>query len=248
MKKSLLAFVAMGLIMTVNAVVVEALQSGEPPSAKAIFEKRHSFFDAHASEEDIPTSPAVSGDTSGALEIPPDNVIRIRKSPTGLRYRIKLLEDGGSFLVPNNRVFRSGEQIQLLLTSNVDAHLAILQIAEDSSMDLLYPNSDLGLVNNRISAHKEVVFPGPKHGFRFVDEPGTERLLVVLAQNRHQLDQLDLETRIASTRGSKLLVEAERLKGDKRLQIVEVARSEEATYAVNIGGGYVLQEIRLIHR
>ncbi|MCP3960214.1 MAG: DUF4384 domain-containing protein [bacterium] len=233
-----LAPAAIGMALTIAVPVIEATEPGEPLSAKSLFEGTDSDFNARAIEEDV-----VYGPPDGAA-----SVIRIRKSPTGLRYRIKLLENGDSLLVPNTRVFRSGEQIQLLLTSNVDAYLAILQIAEDSSMDLLYPDSDLGLVKNRVQAHREVVFPGPAHGFRFVDEPGTERLLVVLAQSKHQLDQLKLETRIASTEGTKLLDEAEKLAANRRQQVVEVARSDVATYAVNIGGGYVLQEIRLTHR
>ena len=239
---------ALPLLLAIDGHAAPSPQSG-PASAKSIFEGRGSAFDART-----PVAPVAEAEPAGGPggrgnggsaggSGPAERFIDIKQRPVGLRYRIKLIEPEGPLFVPNSRVFRSGDQIQLLLSSNIDAHLAILQVA-DGGMELLYPDTELGLTQNRVTARKEIVFPGPEHGFRFVDEPGTERLLVVLAETPKHLRELNLQARLDGRQGAKLLDMA----GDKRLQIVEVARSEEATYAVNIGGGFVVQEIRLTHR
>jgi hypothetical protein len=93
----------------------------------------------------------------------------------GISYKIVLItKEGQTKIVPTSYVFKSGDKIKLLIKTNKEGYLTILNIGSSGSTHILF--------NEYVDASKEHEIPR-KSNLRFVGKPGTEKLLVMLSNN-----------------------------------------------------------------
>lgn len=91
----------------------------------------------------------------------------------GISYQIVLLSDEGQFrIVPKSRVFKSGERIKLLVRTNRPGYMTILNVGPTGNTHVLFNDSVGAFTLHEI----------PKNtNLKFVGEPGTERVLIMLS-------------------------------------------------------------------
>jgi hypothetical protein len=93
----------------------------------------------------------------------------------GISYKIILItKDGQTKIVPTSYIFKSGDKIKLLIKTNKEGYLTILNIGSSGNTHVLF--------NEYVDASKEHEIPR-KSNLRFVGKPGTEKLLVMLSNN-----------------------------------------------------------------
>jgi Domain of unknown function (DUF4384) len=91
----------------------------------------------------------------------------------GISYQLVLVSDDGQFrVVPKTRTFRSGERIKMLVRTNRPGYMTILNIGSSGSTHVLF--------NEYVDAFRMLEIPGNTN-FRFVGDPGTEKILVMLS-------------------------------------------------------------------
>lgn len=190
--------------------------------------------------------PGPPGPPTGAQEEVPAT-----RRPLAVRYCLRRVDGAGRVLgeAPLGSEFQSGERVQLTVESSTDAYLAIAQHGSDGRRGLLYPPPTAGPAAVPIAARTPVIVPGPRHSFTFDATPGTERLWLVLARDMEELDALplDLEMDAGDLAVLELLVEGET--GAKNLLVETLSDpGDPCTYAANVGGRVVVQEIVLAHR
>ncbi|HYO15873.1 MAG TPA: DUF4384 domain-containing protein [Thermoanaerobaculia bacterium] len=169
----------------------------------------------------------------------------------GIRSWIRRVDGRGNVLadLSAGHIFRSRERIQLVVESNTDAYLAVVQQGSDGRVGLLFPAHESGLGADRIPAHVKVILPGPRHAFTFDERAGTERLLIVLVRDRWELAELPLRREMRPEDFEALRQVAARELGAKNLIIEALADFGEdpATYTVNRAGSAIVQEFALVH-
>lgn len=157
---------------------------------------------------------------------------------TGAKYWIQLRKaDGTIERVTAEREFHSGERIRLHLTSNVSGHLVIMQKENSGPYELLYPTRPGG--KNQVLKGHEEVFPSDGTWFRFDNNPGQVKLLVMITpesqSNGPQAPPAQPDLRDASDTeevASAMVKRSEDLAGGKGL-VQETAEGEDlATYVV----------------
>lgn len=208
-----------------------------------------------------PTSTATAGPGRGSRIVKdgrrqPNLVIRQEEATPrktlGLSYWIELVEQPGSpgIQVADSRVFRSGERIRLHFQSNADGHIALLQLGSSGAGRLLFPNTEQGLTDTRLAAGQERILPSDADWFRFDDNAGTERLIVMFARTREQLGTSSVQPVLDEATTGRLMKTASERRGSKDLVIEResMAASEVGTYGVSLSGQPVVLEIALQHR
>ncbi len=169
----------------------------------------------------------------------------------GIRVWIQRVDDRGQVLgdMKPGHIFRSAERIQVVVESNTDGYLAVVQQGSDGRAGLLSPTHAGQAEAHRIAAHSRIVLPGARHSFTFDHQPGTERLLIVLAREYQELAALPLWREMAPADLAAVRRLAAREVGAKNL-IVEAfddPQEDLAIYAVNRAGSAIVQEIALVH-
>ena len=153
--------------------------------------------------------------------------------------------------VTDDRTFRSGERIQLHFRGNAAGRILIVQLGSSGTSSVLFPDATKGVADNSIRANRDQILPAATHWFRFDDNAGTEKLLVLFARTQAELDRtfptrrvMDAETTAA------LLAAAERVTGSKDLVIETETEqpTEIGTYAVNVAGKPIVMQIQLKHQ
>jgi hypothetical protein len=187
-------------------------------------------------------------DSSGRSRIAATN----SSSVLGLSHWIELEGPGGATgaQVAPTRVFRSGERIRLHFQSNADGHIALIQLGSSGTGQMLFPNPAQGLTDNRLMAGQARALPSPGHWFRFDQNPGTERLIVVFARSVEELNRFRPKSQMDERETGILLADVQRVKGSKDLFIETDTRTagEVGTYGVNVAGLPVVFEIALQHQ
>lgn len=98
-----------------------------------------------------------------------------RERFVGISYQLMVLSDDGQMrAVSKNRIFRSGERVKILARTNRPGYLTILNIGTSGRTHVLY--------NEYVDAYKFTEIP-PTGNLRFVGEPGTEKILVMLSND-----------------------------------------------------------------
>jgi hypothetical protein len=93
----------------------------------------------------------------------------------GLSYKLALLKPNGDFtIVPKSHTFRSGDRVRLIVRSNRQGYLTILNIGPTGNTNVLF--------NDYVEARTMYEIPRNTN-FRFVGEPGTEKVLIMLSNN-----------------------------------------------------------------
>lgn len=174
------------------------------------------------------------------------------KPSTALAYWVNLVSDRdrSGQRVAADRVFTSGESIQLVVESNFDGYLAVLSMAPDGSAELLFPHPGLGLTSNSVRARQPTVIPGPAHFFRFEGAIGRERLFVIVAPTQGDMEQLRLKPRVEPQQLAALTETAEAQQGAKSLVTAAFSDSPAggASHVANLAGGTILLTLDLEHR
>lgn len=93
----------------------------------------------------------------------------------GLSYKLALLKPNGDFaIVPKSHTFRSGDRVRLIVRSNRQGYLTILNIGPTGNTNVLF--------NDYVEARTMYEIPRNTN-FRFVGQPGTEKVLIMLSAN-----------------------------------------------------------------
>lgn len=170
----------------------------------------------------------------------------------GLSYWIELVEpDGGAGTqVTNGRIFHSGERIRLHFRANSEGSIALIQLGSSGTARVLFPDLAHNLTDDRLVANGERILPSPVHWFRFDDNPGTERLLVLFGPGQGPIEQIPTRPTMDAVQTASLLASARQATGSKDLLIETETRNqaEIGTYGVNLAGQPVILEINLEHR
>ena len=147
------------------SISIQGAQAAEPSGAKAIF--------------DSGEGPSIAMQVEKNRTVPtvPKEVPVVTEKYMGISYKLVLLSDDGQFkIVPKTRVFKSGERLKLLVRTNRPGYMTIYNIGPSGNTHLLF--------NEYIEAFtfQEI----PKSGnFKFIGEPGTEKMLIMLSGEPH---------------------------------------------------------------
>jgi uncharacterized protein DUF4384 len=178
----------------------------------------------------------------------------------GLRYSILQDKPGSERQeIDPERVFHSGERFFLSLESNDSAYLYVILKASQGTWEVLYPDPDIDHGNNRLTAKSPVLVPSPSNPFVFDENPGTEKMFIVLSrQPERDLNDLIRSVRqeqpakgpagggavLASNRGSIPEADVDRIRGRMELasrgitvegvkKAANASTGETAVYLVN---------------
>ncbi len=177
----------------------------------------------------------------------------------GLMYYIERQgPDGRVDRVNPTTIFHSGDKIRLQLKSNVAGRLVIAQRNADGSSGVLFPDSRVNGGDNRIQANTVAALPSWGAWFKFDNNQGEERLLVMLTPEGSNVQPGAMPAEPMRpwdekrTQDVTLLAQAQR--GSKALVIeVDDSKDSAATYVVQPAGkvvsqGVITAEIVLVHR
>lgn len=99
---------------------------------------------------------------------------------SAMMYWIELVKPSGEKQrVTSDHVFHSGEKIRLHVESNVTGRMSVAQIDPKGGSQVLFPDPRINAGDNLVTARIETAIP-PAGFFRFDNETGTERLIVIL--------------------------------------------------------------------
>jgi len=115
-------------------------------------------------------------------------------SPLGLRYSLLRRSETGQYIeVHPDTIFRSGDGLRLSVESNDTAYLYIVARGSSGTWNVLFPSAAINKGDNRIDPHSRHEIPAGGQ-FTFDQQPGTERVFVVLSRT----EESDLEGLIYS--------------------------------------------------
>lgn len=209
------------------------------------------FFDPERSVAEAATAskPVKVTDDEGRriAQLAPESTV------LGLSYWIELITSASKrgVHVTDERMFRSGERIRLHFRGNANGRIVIVQLGTSGASSVLFPDPDKGLAGNDIRANRDHVLPSAGHWFRFDENAGTEKLLVLFARNEEELDRAFPTQRVMDSAATVTLLRAvRRSRGSKDLFIEKETRepSEIGDYIVNVAGQPLALEIALTHR
>jgi hypothetical protein len=192
------------------------------------------------------TPPRLPGDLGGGASSSPE-----AKPALGIRFWVQEVDHEGKVIaeVRIGQIFHSRQRIQVVVESNTDGYLAVVQEGSDGRAGLLYPVQEADLLTVRIPAHAKVILPNRNQYFLFDERAGTERLLIVLARDRQELADLALRREMGAADLARIRSLAAREIGAKNLVVesFSVPGGDQRSYAVNVNGGAIVQEIALLH-
>jgi hypothetical protein len=116
----------------------------------------------------------------------------IKGVPLGLRYSIVKSAGGGQASeVDPDTVFHSGDRIRLNIQSNDRGYLYIVMRGSSGRWSLLFPSKEILAGNNLVEKGKQYEIPLGSVWFAFDEQPGVEKLFLVLARTPEpDLDKL----------------------------------------------------------
>jgi hypothetical protein len=155
----------------------------DPLKAREIFVKSRMTTDG-SEVEPKPEAKRKSGTTVK----PARNKRPKRPSVLGLGYNFYLNTaidnpDGKYIHVDPSRIFKSGDQMRLVVESTIDGYLYIFNQTNDGKPEMLFPNPDAYDGDNRIKAHQQYLVPG-RAVIEFDGDTGTETLTIIVSRTR----------------------------------------------------------------
>ena len=175
----------------------------------------------------------------------------------GLSYWVELLGSSGEHRrVTTERLFRSGDRVQLNIMSNRDGYLYIVNFDSTGRSQLLFPHSASSAGNNLIRANTRYEVPPETH-LRFDADSGEETILMMFSPSPLAgVPALPLPQTLAlSKEDTERLAVIAYLKGAKDLLLeVDPASPQPASYVVapmsmlESGGQVISLQIKLKHR
>ena len=249
----------------------------QEPGAKVLFGDRSSGVSIQGGGQRTPTTAPKTRTTAGTrppaqapVPLTPVSTAAATPDVTGLRYWIELSTgQGAPQRVAANRVFHSGERIRLHVESNIDGELVILQSQDGGKFERLFPNRDG--VSGRVEKFKDSSFPSKEGWFRFDNQPGDIRVMMMLqadtpapapaAAPRNSGAPAPVQLARASREDMDQVMQRMRGQLDRqnssKALVVEndTASAEPAHYVVvdtrraaNVDRGVVAAEMRLVHK
>jgi hypothetical protein len=192
------------------------------------------------------------GKNRRVVNLPATPEARSSQTALGLSYWIELASADGSSgtQVTERHVFRSGDRIRLHFRSNADGNIALIQLGSSGTSQVLFPDPANGLADGGLAADQDKILPNDSAWFRFDEKPGTERLVVLFARSRRELDSFPLRSNLDEQETKSLVQNVQHVKGSKDLFIETETKTsgEVGTYGVNVSGKPVVLEIVLEHR
>lgn len=184
---------------------------------------------------------------------PPHNDPRLLLDPTeeesfGLTYWIELNDASGapSEKVSDQRVFKSGDRIRLHFKATANGTVSIIQIAANGTSTVLFPNAERHLTDDALRAGIERPLPSERSWFKFDANAGTEKILVLFARNRAELDRKFQTRPEMDARTTAILIEtAKSASGSKGLTLDP---DEAESTLSNSTGAPLILEINLKHQ
>jgi hypothetical protein len=154
--KSIALLSAFALIL----LTASAFAQGMPRGAKALFD----------SGEGTSVRMSSGAPTTTAVAQAPK-----QEKYVGVSYKLALLKPNGDFtIVPKSHTFRSGDRVKLIVRSNRQGYLTILNVGPTGNTNVLF--------NDYVEARTMYEIPRNTN-FRFVGNPGTEKVLIMLSAN-----------------------------------------------------------------
>jgi hypothetical protein len=98
-----------------------------------------------------------------------------REKYVGISYKLALLRPNGDFtIVPKSHTFVTGDRVRLLVRTNRPGYLTILNVGSSGNTNVLF--------NDYVEGRS--IYEIPKNtNFRFVGEPGEEKVMIMLSAN-----------------------------------------------------------------
>jgi hypothetical protein len=150
--------------------------------------------------------------------------------PLGARYALLQRQQDREFVGvdPDKTEFRSADQVRITLQPNQDAYVYIVQRGSSGNWSLLFPSPAIDNGRNLIPAFRSVGVPGTgNEAFTFDDQPGEERLVLIVSRN-----PIDAERLVA------LLRTPEELNGENVVASAAPAGRARTTDQVRREGSY----------
>ncbi|HKS26032.1 MAG TPA: DUF4384 domain-containing protein [Thermoanaerobaculia bacterium] len=160
-----------------------------------------------------------------------------RVASTGLMYWVEWLKPSGEAVrVTTDQIFHSGDRIRVHLTGSVDGDVAVYQRDFHGQALRLFPDARVNEGSARVQKGASTVIPSTSSWFRFDDQVGTERLLVVLTPVAHAPAPATSTVVASSERPGRDYDQMRPADGSKGLVLeTDVASAEPATYIVRSG-------------
>lgn len=115
--------------------------------------------------------------------------------PLGLRYSLLRQGAGGNFAEADPKAqFTAGDKVRLVIESTDAGYLYVVSQGSSGVWKVLYPAPSNDANSNRVVATKRYDIPGSEQAFSFNEQPGEEKLFVILARK----PEADLEKLVHS--------------------------------------------------
>ena len=183
-------------------------------------------FSAQAQKElrarDLFLSVTPPSDSSQPVGAKSDKTVK-GSVPLGLRYSILKQMGSSSVEVDPESVFRSGDRIRLSVQANDNGYLYIVLRGSSGRWSPLFPSKEILSGDNKVKKGGEYEIPLGSVWFAFDEQPGTEKLFIVLARQ----PEPDLEKLVQSLRhdSSSQQAKSGSTKNDKDEELVQVVAS-----------------------
>ncbi len=129
------------------------------------------------------------------------HLVRTSESSLGLRCSVLLRGADKEYAeVTPGTVFHSGDHIRLSFLANEPGYFYVIQQGSSGAWSPIYPPRNASAESTRIEAGKLQIVPAGAHSFQFDQQPGTEKLYVILS--RTPIDDIDRAIRNLSNGGS----------------------------------------------
>lgn len=110
------------------------------------------------------------------------NANQLALSPVGLGYTVFLKDKNDQWVrVSPQQRFVSGNQIRLLLETNINGYLYIFHQENQGRTELLFPHSQIQNGNNQIKANQPLLVPAGT-AWRFNEQPAIENLTFIVSR------------------------------------------------------------------
>jgi len=118
------------------------------------------------------------------------HLVRTSESSLGLRCSVLLRGADNEYAeVTPGTVFHSGDHIRLSFLANEPGYFYVIQQGSSGAWSPIYPPRNAGAESTKIEAGKLQIVPAGTQSFRFDQQPGAEKLYVILS--RTPIDDID---------------------------------------------------------
>jgi len=164
------------IALIVSLITLNA--AAEKRGAKAIFVDTTSGAEVQASKAQPSSRPVSRSHRSSRTS---QRAAPAVPEVAGLMYYLELVSPSGErSRVTADHTFHSGDRILVHVMSSIDGNVAVFQHEPDGRTAQLFPDPRINGGSGYIARRVDAILPSPTAWFRFDDQPGTERLSIVL--------------------------------------------------------------------